>query len=424
MIIPSIDLMNGSTVQLVGGKEKKLDLGDPLPFAEQFSVAGEIAVVDLDAALGRGSNTALIEKLVRTTPCRVGGGIRSSEAALSWLDRGATKVVLGTAADPQILRQLPRERLVAALDAVNGEVVVEGWQKNTGRSIFERIEELRPYVGGFLVTSVEREGRMQGVDLALAQELVKAAGSSQVTIAGGVTTSAEIAALDRMGAEAQVGMALYTGRLTLADAIAAPLQSERADGLWPTIVADEAGVALGLVWSSQESLQKAIELRRGVYYSRKRGLWIKGETSGATQDLRRIDLDCDRDALRFTVRQNGAGFCHLERSTCFGPYRGLAALEQCIRSRMDVAAPPKSYTKRLLSDTELLNSKLREEAAELAAAADATQAAAEAADVFYFALTVMARQGVSLAEVAQELDRRALRVTRRAGDAKSSGQRA
>ena len=154
-----------------------------------------------------------------------------------------------------------------------------------------------------------------------------------MTIAGGITTADEIAALDRLGADAQVGMALYKGQLNLADAFAAALVSDRADTLWPTVVTDEYGKALGLAYSNTASLRKAIAERRGVYHSRTRGLWVKGETSGATQALLRVDADCDRDTLRFTVRQQGVGFCHRDTYTCWGPERGLAALARELRAR-------------------------------------------------------------------------------------------
>ncbi len=296
MIIPSIDLQGGQTVQLVGGAEKAIDAGDPAPIAERFSLAGEIAVIDLDAAMRKGSNAALIEGLLPRFACRVGGGIRDVETAIAWLDKGARKVILGTAAKPEILSRLPRERVIAALDARDGEVVVEGWQQGTGRGILERIAELKAHAGGFLVTFVELEGRMGGTNLELAKAVVDAAGKDcKVTIAGGVTTADEIRALDEIGADAQVGMALYTGRLDLADAIMAPLVTDRPDGLYPTVVVDERGVCLGLVYSSQESIREAVRRRMGIYQSRSRGLWVKGETSGATQELLRIDLDCDRD---------------------------------------------------------------------------------------------------------------------------------
>ncbi len=412
MIVPSIDLQGGHAVQLIGGEAKALDAGDPRPLARRFGLVGEIAVVDLDAALGQGSNTALIEELLDLAPCRVGGGIRDAAGATFWLDRGARKVVLGTAARPEVLRALPRERVIAALDARHGEVVVEGWRKRTGRGVLERIAELRDLVGGLLVTFVEREGRLAGTDLAFAKEIRAAAGDATVTIAGGITTPEEIAELDRLGCDAQVGMALYTGRLGLAEAFAAPVQSDRPDGLWPTVVVDERGVALGFCHSDLESLLAALERGQGVYHSRSRGLWLKGATSGATQELVRIDADCDRDCLRFTVRQQPPGFCHLSTRTCWGEEDGLGALARRLAERK-VAAPEGSYTARLLADPELLAAKLREEANELAEAADRAAAIHEAADVLYFTLATLARHDIDLAEVERALARRALKVTRR-----------
>ncbi len=413
MIVPSVDIQDGRTVQLVEGREKALEAGDPEAVAERLAVAGELAVVDLDAALGRGDNRAVIERLVRRFDCRVGGGIRDYGTAVRWLDAGARWIVLGTAARPELLRRLPRERVMAAVDARAGEVVVEGWRRGTGARLLDRIRELRPYVGGFLVTFVEREGHMGGTDLELARAVVAAADGARVTIAGGITTAEEIRVLDGLGADAQVGMALYTGRLHLADAIAAPLRSDRPDGLWPTVVVDEHGVALGLVYSNRESLRAAVEERRGVYWSRARGtLWRKGESSGAVQRLLRIDVDCDRDTLRFTVRQEAPGFCHLGRWSCFGEEGGLPRLERVLRRRR-TEAPEGSYTARLFADPALLAAKLREEADELARAEDREDVVWEAADVLYFTLARLAAAGVPLAEVVRHLDLRARRVTRR-----------
>ncbi len=417
MIVPSIDLMDGHAVQLVGGKEKVLDAGDPIPILENFGLVGEVAVIDLDAALGKGSNESVIRELIKRGKCRVGGGIRDLETAIKWLDAGAEKIIIGTKAEPELLRQLPRERVIAALDARDGEVVVEGWVTGTGRSILERMAELNPYVSGYLVTFVEREGRMGGTDMGRVKEIVDAASGNHVTIAGGVTTPAEVAELDKLGADAQIGMALYTGKLGLAESFAAPLKSDRPDGLWPTVVVDEHGVALGMAYSNLESVSEAIKTRRGVYWSRTRGLWRKGESSGAIQELLDIGVDCDRDTLRFTVRQNGPGFCHLDTNTCWGNSRNLGSLMNNIEDRR-VTAPIGSYTARLFSDPELLNAKLVEEANELAAARSAEEVAHEAADILYFTFVAMAQAGVSLAEVTDVLNRRSLRVSRRPGDKK------
>jgi phosphoribosyl-ATP pyrophosphohydrolase len=353
---------------------------------------------------------------VREFECRVGGGIRDADAARQWFDAGARKVILGTAARPEVLGALPAERVIAALDARHGEVVVEGWQKGTGRAILERVEELRDLVGGFLVTFVEREGRMKGIDMDAARQVVEAAGKVRVTVAGGVTTSAEVADIDRLGADCQVGMAIYSGRMDLGDAVAAPLVSDRPDGLWPTVVVDVHGRALGLAYSDAESVREALHRRRGVYHSRSRGLWVKGETSGATQELLRVDLDCDRDALRFTVRQEEPGFCHQDTWTCWGDDRGLARLLRRLRARRD-EAPEGSYTRRLYEDPALLRGKLLEEAAELAEAGP-EGAVHEAADVVYFTLVALARAGGRLEDVEAELERRSLKLTRRPGDAK------
>ena len=420
MIIPSIDVQNGEAVQLVGGRELELRAGDPLEIAERWSLAGDLAVIDLDAAMGKGDNREVIRALVKRYRCRVGGGIRSLESALDWLDRGAEKIIIGTAATPELLSQLPAERIMVALDAVDGEVVVEGWRQTTGRRQEEVLVELRDLAGSFLVTFVEREGRLSGTDMDSAQRLIELAGSSRVTIAGGVSTAAEVAILDRMGADAQVGMALYNGELDLAEAMAAPLSSDRPDGLWPTVVCDPAGTALGLAYSSLDSLRQAVAQRRGVYQSRSRGLWVKGETSGNTQKLLKVDLDCDRDTLRFTVRQRGAGFCHRQTATCWGPAAGLADLERRLAGRV-LESPPGSYTSKLLNDQALLAEKLQEEAIELAEAAGSDDVTWEAADLIYFALVAMLRGGATLEGVARELDCRARRVRRRSQAAPDPG---
>lgn len=157
----------------------------------------------------------------------------------------------------------------------------------------------------------------EGLDIDRVPPLVQAARGIGITVAGGVTTPAELADLDRLGADAQVGMAIYSGKLDLADAFAAPLVSDRPDGLWPTVVTDERGVCLGLVYSNAESLRAAVDEGRGIYWSRRRGLWRKGETSGDVQELLKVEADCDRDALKFTVRQDGDGFCHRGTRGCW-----------------------------------------------------------------------------------------------------------
>ena len=411
MIIPSIDLQDGHAVQLIGGDELAVDAGDPRPIMETFRLAGEVAVIDLDAAMGEGSNRELVDELLTMGDCRVGGGIRDVDTAIDLLNRGASKVILGTAAKPEILKHLPSDRVIAALDAVDGEVVVEGWKKKTGAGIVERMEELRDYVDAFMVTFVENEGRLEGTQMEAVERLDEAAGDADLTVAGGISTTDEIADLHRRGVDAQVGMALYKEQMHLADAIAAPLESDRDDGLWPTVVCDEHGKALGLAYSDDESLRAAVDQKRGAYHSRSRGLWVKGETSGNVQHLRRIDLDCDADALRFTVEQAGDGFCHTDTWSCFGDDRGLSRLERIVEQRLE-NAPDDSYTKMLFDDPDLLRDKLAEEAEELAEAVDHDDVVWEAADLLYFAMVAMVSGEASLREVEDELTRRMGEVDR------------
>jgi phosphoribosyl-ATP pyrophosphohydrolase len=287
------------------------------------------------------------------------------------------------------------------------------------------MRELAPVVGGFLLTQVEHEGGMSGFSMDLVEQAVEAAGAARVTAAGGITTVEDVADLDRLGADAQVGMALYSGRLTLGAAVGAPLAKGIDDRLWPTVVCDESGASLGLVWSTRESLEAAVVQRRGIYWSRSRGeIWIKGETSGAVQDLLRVDLDCDRDALHFTVRQHGPGFCHTGEPACWPTSFSLSSLGKVIERRRDEALDTPddaSGTARALADPELLRAKLLEEAEELSEASDPESATHEAADLIYFALVAAAKHGVDLEAIRRELEARHRRVRRRPMSSRSEG---
>ena len=205
-------------------------------------------------------------------------------------------------------------------------------------------------------------------------------------------------------------------KLPISKLLSLTWNSDRADKLIPTVVCDERGVALGLVYSSEESVAESLRTKTGVYQSRKRGLWYKGATSGDTQQLIRISLDCDNDALKFVVKQKGR-FCHLEQSGCFGDLEGISKLEQTLQSRKQ-SAPQGSYTARLFSDEKLLRAKIMEEAEELCDAKTAEDVAFEAADLIYFALTKAVGAGVSLRDIEKSLDAKSWKVKRRAGDAK------
>ena len=224
MIIPCIDLMDGKVVQLVQGRELALEGDAPIQMLERFSDFPEIQVIDLDAALGRGSNDAIVEFLTARAVTRVGGGVRTIERARRLVEQGAHKVIVGTAAfhssgvNTEFLETLKdtigRQRVLIALDSKAGKIVVKGWREATSLAAEEVLGFLEPYCSGFLCTYVDKEGMLQGTDLNWFRRL-RAATSLELTAAGGITTLEEIRELHRMNVHAALGMAIYTGRLSL-----------------------------------------------------------------------------------------------------------------------------------------------------------------------------------------------------------------
>jgi phosphoribosylformimino-5-aminoimidazole carboxamide ribotide isomerase len=225
VIIPCIDLMDGGVVQLVQGREKALDGESPEAMLAKFAPFPVIQVIDLDAAIGRGSNEVIVEWLATKARTRIGGGVRTAAKARRLLDLGAEKVIIGTAAfstagpNEAFLQELtasvPREAILLALDSKDGRIVVKGWRESLDVSAVDVIRGLEPYCGGFLCTYVDKEGLMQGTDLEWFRTL-RMATAHEITAAGGITTYEDIAALQEMGIHAAVGMAVYTGRLDLA----------------------------------------------------------------------------------------------------------------------------------------------------------------------------------------------------------------
>jgi phosphoribosylformimino-5-aminoimidazole carboxamide ribotide isomerase len=235
MIFPCIDLMDGKAVQLVQGREKALEADTPQAMLRKFAAFPEIQVIDLDAAMGRGSNDALVRSLASQAAIRAGGGVRAIERAETLIEQGARKVIVGTAAfesggiangvDAAFLAGLRaaigRERIVIALDSKEGRIVVKGWRESTALSAEDVLGALEPYCSGFLCTYVDKEGMMQGTDLDWFRRL-RAATPLELTAAGGITTIDEVRTLLAMDVNVAVGMAMYTGRLSV-DELAALL---------------------------------------------------------------------------------------------------------------------------------------------------------------------------------------------------------
>ncbi len=223
MLIPSIDLMGGKIVQLVQGEKKALESEDFDYWIKRFSAYPLVQLIDLDAAMGSGSNRELVSMLCQRLPCQAGGGIRTIDRAQELLTAGARHVIFGSAllrdGKPNVAFAeecsscLGADRLTFAVDSRGGKVAIEGWRKATAISALEMMSALEAYCGAFLYTHVDTEGTMSGFPLHVARELREAT-SKQLIVAGGIRSTEEVEALAAIGVDAVVGMALYTGAIS------------------------------------------------------------------------------------------------------------------------------------------------------------------------------------------------------------------
>jgi phosphoribosylformimino-5-aminoimidazole carboxamide ribotide isomerase len=232
MLIPSIDLMGGKIVQLVQGEKKALEFDNFDHWIERFSSYPLVQVIDLDAAKGTGSNRAIVNQIVQRLNCQVGGGIRSLETAREVLDTGARKVILGSALFERAVSEdvmsedvrintgfaaalastLGPAALVFALDSRGGRVAINGWRKQTTLTAFDMLRALEPFCETFLYTHIDTEGLMAGIPMDTVKALRQAT-SHRLVVAGGITTQQEIDNLQKLGIDAVVGMALYSGTI-------------------------------------------------------------------------------------------------------------------------------------------------------------------------------------------------------------------
>ena len=220
MLIPSIDLLDGRIVQLVQGEKLRLAFDDFEYWIEKFSRFPLVQLIDLDAAMRQGDNSALVEQLARRLPCQVGGGIHSIERARQVLDAGAKRVILGSAlfaADgavntgfaEELASAVGAERVVAGIDTKNGRIAVKGWKAEIELTPDQAIPQLEAHAAAFLYTHVDGEGLMKGFPFETAARLRKLT-ERQLIVAGGIRSQGEVDALDALGADAVVGMAVYT----------------------------------------------------------------------------------------------------------------------------------------------------------------------------------------------------------------------
>lgn len=226
MIIPCIDLMDGRVVQLVQGREKALEGETPETMLQRFAAFPVVQVIDLDQAIGKGSNLPIVRRVAGRARTWVGGGVRTVQRARELVASGAERVIVGTAAfredgpDTAFLQRLGAaigvENVIVALDSMAGRIVVKGWRESTQLAAEDVISRFDPYCGSYLCTFVDKEGTMQGTDLEWYRHL-RAATNHEIIAAGGIASLEEVAALLSLGLHAALGMAVYTGRLRLAD---------------------------------------------------------------------------------------------------------------------------------------------------------------------------------------------------------------
>jgi phosphoribosylformimino-5-aminoimidazole carboxamide ribotide isomerase len=224
MLIPSIDLLGGRIVQLVQGEKLRLAFDDFEYWIEKFAKYPLVQLIDLDAAMRQGENSILLAKIAQRLPVQIGGGIHSIERARQVLDAGARRVIIGsalfsesgvnTAFAAELAAAIGPDRIVAGIDTKNGRIAVKGWKAQVELTPDQAIPLLDPHVSAFLYTHVDGEGMMQGFPIDTAARLRKLT-QKQLIVAGGIRSQQEVDALHALGADAVVGMAVYTELLAV-----------------------------------------------------------------------------------------------------------------------------------------------------------------------------------------------------------------
>lgn len=428
MVISSIDLKGGHVVQLKNGKDLVLQRDDADSLISEFNKYGEVAVIDLDAALGNTdekgntANTELLKSLLRKGNVRVGGGIRTVKKARELISLGAEKVIIGSAAwnldrknggsilNTEFLDELAssigKQRIIISVDAINGKIAVKGWAEIADISLIEGAREAEKYASELLFTCVEKEGCMQGTDMEMVKQLRDSV-KCRVVAAGGVNSLEQIVQLEKLHCDVQLGMALYTGAVNLKESFINCIDWEKTNGMVPVIAQSPAGEVLMMGYSNKEALEKTFELGKLTFFSRTRNtLWTKGETSGHFLELVKMRADCDRDTILATVIPHG-GVCHTGSFNCFSSEADeKSSMERLYGTIAERFANPRpgSYTATL--NDKRVREKIMEEAEELTEAEGKDEVIWEAADLLYFASVLMYKEGVTWQDVYNELDRR------------------
>ena len=413
MILPSIDLMGGKAVQLVGGDPKRIGaaVDDVFTLADEFARFGMFQVIDLDRAFGKGKdNIAIVKELCRRYDVRVGGGIRTIEAAKDLVRCGAREVMIGTQANPEFLSalcsEIGKKRIVVALDARKGKVESCGWTKTTDKDVLSKAREISEYCSGFLYTCIDKEGLMDGCDTDTVLKIKKIT-TNIISYAGGVSSIEDIQKFENLGVDSVLGMALYTDKLKLDDIFISRVDFSKNAGLVPIVLQDiYSRDVLMLAYMDKDALSKTLKSGKMTYYSRsKKKQWVKGETSGNTQELVSIKLDCDRDTILAVVRQKGRA-CHTGTYSCFGNENSkesniLTGIYNIISDRIE---NPKenSYTSKIAEKKDSILRKINEESMEVIIAAKEgkhEEIIWEISDLMYFLLVLAASNKIDLRDI-------------------------
>lgn len=422
-------MKDGHVVQLKNGKDLVLQRDDADSLINDFNKYGEVAIIDLDQALrytdakGNTPNTELLKSLLRKGNVRVGGGIRDVKKAKELISLGAEKVIVGSAAwnadrkaesDPilnvafleELVAAIGKQRVIISVDAINGKIALRGWTETANISLIEGAKEAENYASELLFTCVEKEGCMEGTDMDMCRQLRDAV-KCRVVAAGGVNSLEQIAELEKLGCDVQLGMALYTGAVSLKDSFMACLDWEKTNGMIPVIAQSVNGEVLMMGFSNKEAIAKTFDTGKLTFFSRTRNvLWTKGETSGHFLEVVKMRVDCDRDTILATVIPHG-GACHTGSFTCFGAEPDeRSSMERLYATISERFANPRpgSYTATL--NDKRVREKVEEEAEEICEAEGKDEVIWEAADLLYFVSVLMYKEGVTWQDVYNELDRR------------------
>lgn len=225
MLIPSIDLLGGRIVQLVQGEKLRLAFDDFEYWIDKFSRFPLVQLIDLDAAMRQGDNSELVAQIAKRLPVQAGGGIHSIDRARQVLDAGAKRVIIGSALFSEtgavntsftadLSAAIGSDRIVAGIDTKNGRIAVKGWKVQVALTPDDTIPQLEPHVAAFLYTHVDGEGLMQGFPIDVAARFRQLT-QRQLIVAGGIRSQQEVDALHALGADAVVGMAVYTELLAV-----------------------------------------------------------------------------------------------------------------------------------------------------------------------------------------------------------------